>query len=237
MRRLVGLAALIVAVPPLWAGEPKEYPLTLNVLETDAITSKADGTRTTTTCTTSPGIDEITCDSQQVAGAVHTELVSYATGSDGTAYLISCAQNAGARFAQGFAAGAGASTVTGCRVPPGTYKARWDKGRLKILHEKNGKAKETMFAVLSSVAIPTKKPAPTEDVSNGEKTVLKLSSIPAGADIGLDGNFVGQTPSSILALSGDHHIRISKTGYKPWERTIRTSGGDVTVVAELDAEH
>lgn len=237
MRRLVVLVALIVALPPLWAGEPKEYPLTLNVLETDAISSNADGTRTTTTCTTSPSIDEITCDSQQVAGAVHTELVSYATASDGKAYLISCAQNTGARFAQGFAAGAGASTVTGCRVPPGTYKARWDKGRLKVLHEKNGKAKETTLAVLSSVAIPAKKAPPTEDVGIGEKTVLKISSIPAGADIGLDGNFVGQTPSSILTLPGDHHIRISKTGYKPWERTIRTSGGDATVIADLAPEH
>jgi hypothetical protein len=237
MRRLVGLIALIAAVPFLWAEEPKEYPLTLVVLETDAISSKADGTRTTTTCRTSTSVDEITCDSQQVAGAVRTELVSYATASDGKAYLISCAQNSGARFAQGFAAGTGASTVTGCRVPPGTYKARWDKGRLRVLHEKNGKAKETTFVVLSSVAMPTQKTTPMEDVSNAEKTVLKVSSIPAGADIGLDGNFVGQTPSSLLALPGDHHIRISKAGYKPWERTIRTSGGEATVVAELDAEH
>jgi hypothetical protein len=234
MRRLASLAALIITVSPVWAGE-REYPLTLNVVETDAITSKADGTRTTTSCTTSPGVAEITCDSHQVPGAVHQQLVSYATGSDGKAYLISCAQNAGARFAQGFAAGSGASTVTGCRVPPGTYKARWDNGRLKILHEKNGKAKETTFAVLSSVAIPTKQNSSTPDV--GEKTVLVFSSIPAGADIGLDGSFVGQTPSSILALPGDHDVRVSKTGYRPWERTIRTSGGNVTVTAELDSDH
>jgi PEGA domain len=55
-----------------------------------------------------------------------------------------------------------------------------------------------------------------------------------GADIGLDGSFVGQTLSSVLALPGDHYIKIMKTGYKPWEPTIRTSGGEVTVFAELD---
>jgi len=213
----------------------KEYPLTLSVLETDAKSSQADGTRTTTTCTRTPGTDEITCDSRQIAGALHTELVSYATASDGKAYLVSCIQNAGARFAQGFAAGTGAATVTGCLVPQGTYKARWDKGRLKvILHENNGKSKETTFVVLSSVAIPTGKAARSEDVSNGEKTVLKLSSTPLGADVGLDGSFVGQTPSSVLVLPGDHYIKIMKTGYKPWERTIRASGGEVTVSAELD---
>ena len=68
------------------------------------------------------------------------------------------------------------------------------------------------------------------------KQSLKLSSSPAGADIALDGNFVGQTPSSVLTLPGDHYIKIVKTGYKPWERTITTSGGEVTVVAELDTQ-
>lgn len=233
MRTFAGLILLIAAVQSGQAAEPKQYSLTLTVLETDAISSKTDGTRTTTTCATTPGIDEITCDSRQVAGATHTELVSYATASDGKAYLIACTQNTGARFAQGFAAGAGAPTVTGCRVPPGVYKARWDKGRLKVLQEKNGKSKETTFAVLSSVALPTEKASHTQDMSNGEKTVLKISSIPVGSDIGLDGSFVGQTPSSLLALPGDHNIRITKPGYQPWERKIRLSGGEVTVDAEL----
>lgn len=121
MKKLLGLITLAL-VTSVWAGEPKEYPLTLNVLETDAKSSQADGTRTTTTCTRTPGTDEITCDSRQIAGALHTELVSYATASDGKAYLVSCIQNAGARFAQGFAAGTGAATVTGCLVPQGTYQ-------------------------------------------------------------------------------------------------------------------
>ena len=121
-------------------------------------------------------------------------------------------------------------------MPPGTYKARWDKGHLKVLFEKDSKPKETTFVVLSSAAIPTGKAARSEEVSNGGKTVLKISSTPLGADIGLDGSFVGQTPSSVLALPGEHYIKILKTGYKPWERTIRTSGGEVTVFCELDPQ-
>jgi len=238
LKRLLGLITVIAAVvPSLWAGEAKEYPLTLKVLETDAISSQADGTRTTTTCTGSPGSDEITCDSRQISGAMHTELVSFVEASDGKAYLISCIRGTGARFAQGFAAGAGAATVSGCMVPPGTYKARWDKDRLKVLHEKNGKSKETTFAVLSSADVSTEKAQRPEKTSAVDKTVIKVSSTPGGADIELDGSFVGQTPSSVLVLPGDHSIRITKTGYKQWERKIKTSGGEVTMVAELESQH
>ncbi len=152
-------------------------------------------------------------------------------------YLISCIRGTGARFAQGFAAGAGAATVSGCMVPPGTYKARWDKDRLKVLHEKNGKSKETTFAVLSSADVSAEKAQRSEKASAVDKTVIKVSSTPGGADIELDGSFVGQTPSSVLVLPGDHSIRITKTGYKQWERKIKTSGGEVTMFAELESQH
>jgi len=32
---------------------------------------------------------------------------------------------------------------------------------------------------------------------------------------------------------GEHSIRIHKDGYEPWERKIKTVGGEVTVAAEL----
>ena len=204
---LITSFALIAVVPLLWAGEAKEYPLALKVLKTDAISSKADGSQTTTTCSYNSASEQITCDSRQISGATHTELVSFAEASDGKTYTISCVPGSAARFAQGFAAGAGSATVTGCMVPPGTYKARWDEGRLKVLHDKNGKSKETTFVILNSVAAPTTSPA--QQASPLDKTVLKVSSTPAGADIELDGSFVGQTPSSVLVLPGDHSVRIN----------------------------
>jgi len=235
-RSFVAVSTLLLIAGLASAGGPKEYPLTLTVFETNAISSKLDGTRITTTCTSTPGVEEITCDSRQIAGATHTDLVSYAAASDGKAYLIQCTLGVGRGFlvgaGQAMAANAGTSTVSGCRVPPGTYKARWEKDHLKVLHEKNGKFKETTFAVLSSVPIP----AGNSTEAGGEKTVLKLSSTPTGADIELDGSFVGQTPSSLLALPGEHSIRITKSGYKVWERKIKTSGGEVTLSPELISE-
>jgi hypothetical protein len=244
MKRLLGLITLIAVVPSLWAGEAKEYPLTLKVVETDAISSKADGTRTTTVCAGGPGIEEVTCESKQIPGATHTQLVSVAEASDGKTYVIECVLGAGGAFlvgaGQGMSASAGVPTVSGCKVPPGTYKARWNKGRLKVLHDKNGKLKETAFAVLSSAPTPFPENGQAQGpvvVGSAEKTILHLSSTPAGADIELDGSFVGQTPSSVLVLPGDHSVKITKAGYKQWERKIKTSGGEVTMVAELEPQH
>lgn len=75
------VAVLLVA--PAWGGEHKEYPVTLKVLETDAISSKSDGTKITTSCT-STGPNDVTCDSTAVSAAQHTELVSFADASDGS---------------------------------------------------------------------------------------------------------------------------------------------------------
>jgi PEGA domain len=237
------LAVLFIATA--WGGEHREYPVTLKVLRTNAISTKVDGSRITTTCT-SASPNEITCDSTEVSAAQHTELYSLADASDGKLYLISCVLGAGRRFLSGFgqgmAANAGVATVSGCAVPPGTYKARWDKGRLKVAHEKNGQYKETTFVVLSSGPMPSPTPSKTADevenqkLANPENTLVLFSSVPPGAEIGIDGSFVGHTPSSIPMPIGEHSVRITKIGYKPWERKVRSVGGEVTIAAELEAE-
>lgn len=67
----------------------------------------------------------------------------------------------------------------------------------------------------------------------GSGTSVAVTSTPAGADIQIDGNFVGSTPSSVLVSRGNHAITVRKAGYSTWERTIQVSGGTVNVAAEL----
>jgi hypothetical protein len=231
---------MVLLVATAWGGERKEYPVALKVLRTDAISSKADGTKTTTTCTsTAPG--EVTCDSKEVTAGQHTQLVSFVDASDGKLYKTSCVLGVGSSFLSGMGqsmqANAGLDTVSGCAVPPGTYKARWDKGRLKVVHEKNGKSKETTFVVISSEPMPSALSSPTTfGPTESMTTLVFLSSVPSGAEIEMDGSFVGHTPSSIPMAIGEHAIRITKSGYKPWERKVRSVGGEVTISAELEAE-
>lgn len=65
---------------------------------------------------------------------------------------------------------------------------------------------------------------------------LQISSTPGGADIEIDGNFVGNTPSNVGVSAGPHQITIKKTGFKPWDRKITVSTGQISVDASLEPE-
>ena len=65
---------------------------------------------------------------------------------------------------------------------------------------------------------------------------VAISSTPTNADISLDGSFVGNTPSEIAVTPGDHKLTISKSGFRPWERTLKAASGNVNINAELERE-
>jgi PDZ domain/PEGA domain len=71
--------------------------------------------------------------------------------------------------------------------------------------------------------------------TNGAIATIAIASTPAGADIFVDQNFVGNTPSSIATSSGNHLISVRKQGYIDWERALAVSGGTVNLNAELVA--
>jgi len=64
-------------------------------------------------------------------------------------------------------------------------------------------------------------------------TELDIASKPDGAEISIDGNFVGNTPSTVVVTCAQHTISIRQAGYHVWERTISTSGGKVNLTATL----
>ena len=66
--------------------------------------------------------------------------------------------------------------------------------------------------------------------------MVQFSSDPSGAEIVIDGNYAGNTPSLIKLRPGNHSIRITKKGYTPWERSIDADAGESrTIAAELDS--
>ena len=64
---------------------------------------------------------------------------------------------------------------------------------------------------------------------------LEITSTPAGAEIEIDGTFVGNTPSTVTVAPGEHVITIKKSGYATFERKMKTSTGKVTISAELES--
>jgi len=64
---------------------------------------------------------------------------------------------------------------------------------------------------------------------------LQLESDPTGADIEVDGSFVGNTPSDVQVAEGDHTVAVKKTGFKDWERKLKVTGGSsVRLNADLE---
>ena len=53
----------------------------------------------------------------------------------------------------------------------------------------------------------------------GSGTVV-VASDPAGAEIYVDGKFVGQTPATIPLLAGAHRVVVKSSGKKDWERQL-----------------
>lgn len=84
-------------------------------------------------------------------------------------------------------------------------------------------------------------PTPTggaEQMSN-QNTVdyasLAIKSAPEGAEVTIDGKFVGNTPSTLQLKPGEHTISVKKAGYTLWNRTVTVNGGDkITLDASLE---
>jgi len=83
-------------------------------------------------------------------------------------------------------------------------------------------------------AAPTDVPRVSPDQAAGAQ--LEMSSTPDGADIEIDGNFVGSTPSLVGVSAGPHQLSVRKAGFKPWERKITVSSGHIKVDATLEAQ-
>lgn len=64
---------------------------------------------------------------------------------------------------------------------------------------------------------------------------VTVKSTPEGAEITVDGKFVGNTPSALRLQPGDHVISVAKAGFTEWKRAMTLSqGSSITVDASLE---
>ena len=75
----------------------------------------------------------------------------------------------------------------------------------------------TKFAINATPATPSADPSLSS---------IDLKSVPDGAEITVDEKFLGNTPSTIRLAPGDHKIRLEKSGFKAWERTLTVVSGE-----------
>jgi hypothetical protein len=87
-------------------------------------------------------------------------------------------------------------------------------------------------------AQPTPAPSSTSAPATSEDScTVVVKSNPGGAEISVDGNYVGSTTSTLRLTPGEHTIAVRKSGYQTWQRTMTANaGGNVTIDAPLQAQ-
>ena len=105
-------------------------------------------------------------------------------------------------------------------IPKGTEVTAFVQGDMKLDMAK--------FGVPAPIG-----PAPAP--ANAMANITVESSVP-GADIEVDGNFVGSTPSKVDVTPGPHAVSVKKKGYQDWTRTMNVSGTGAKVNVELEQQ-
>lgn len=97
-----------------------------------------------------------------------------------------------------------------------------------------------------TAAVPKEPEAQSGRQANGKAEVQKpasetgtvlVSSVPDGAEVYVDGNFVGDAPATLRLALGKHTIRVTCKGYVDWSRELSIlASSDAKLTATLDKQ-
>jgi len=90
----------------------------------------------------------------------------------------------------------------------------------------------------SAVPAPSR-PEPQNQAEEPKAIVVRFTSTPRDAEVSIDGEYWGSTPTADLPRlpAGPHTIIVKKLGYQLWERKITLAPGDNrTINAELEIQ-
>jgi hypothetical protein len=77
--------------------------------------------------------------------------------------------------------------------------------------------------------------SPSAAAQSSSEGTLEFASSPDGAEIEVEGAFVGSTPRSKSVKPGEYRVVMKKKGFKDWERKVAVSAGEsLKILAELE---
>jgi hypothetical protein len=115
-------------------------------------------------------------------------------------------------------------------IPKGTELTAYVNGDMKLNIAKFQPVPPTPVIPIAA------EPAVRSVTVTATQAQLQVISTPDGADIEIDGVFVGDTPSTVGVAAGQHDIALKKSGFKTWDRKIAVSNGQVNVSAVLESD-
>jgi len=205
---------------------------------------------------------QISCDSRAGSGVPLVYQIALVVGSDHVAYLVSCGGGlvwrvrcrplSAGQVLRGSVQGGKLSVDLGGKAR--TYRVETSAyiGPIRAKRDPDDSVDSSAPSEGSDAAPGVKRAAHVERASEPDTALgtagdqnsgalkaaeVMVSSQPGGADIYVDGSFMGSTPSLVQLAAGSHDVRIEAKNRKVWNRTISlTAGGKVTLQATLDAE-
>ncbi len=121
-------------------------------------------------------------------------------------------------------------------IPKGTEVTAYINGDIP-LDPVRFQAKEVKPAADPTMAHSSSAPAIPANGVDSTFSSVDVKSTPDGADITVDDKYMGSTPSTLKLAPGDHKIKLEKSGFKVWERTLAVgASGTANVNATLDKE-
>jgi hypothetical protein len=119
-------------------------------------------------------------------------------------------------------------------VPKGAEVTGYVNGDVRLEAAKFGANPEATTATGAQSAPARPQPIEASAAVLGVGSVELISS-PDGADIYVDGAFVGNSPATLKLNPGPHAIRVTQSGYKDWSREITVqSGSQAHLTATLE---
>ena len=128
-------------------------------------------------------------------------------------------------------------------VPGLSYDVKKEKHGLVVYYvDEHGKLRQQRYNYVdgdsghadAKKASAAAGPSSTDEVQQ-ERVKCSFTSTPVGAEVTVDGKYVGSTPSVISMGTGNHEVEISLAGFGLWKRDLTLgTGSQISVNAVLE---
>jgi hypothetical protein len=83
---------------------------------------------------------------------------------------------------------------------------------------------------------PEEAPAEKSKLGEVDYNQVQFDSTPEGAEVYVDGTFIGNTPISTPVKDGTHNVKISLQGYADWNKKVPTTAGSRVLATLVKAK-
>jgi PEGA domain len=119
-------------------------------------------------------------------------------------------------------------------VPKGAEMTAYVNGDVR-LESKKFASKTDAPTTADAQSAPTQTDPPTPAAAVPSFGSVQLNSTPDGAEVYVDGAFVGNAPATLKLAPGQHMIRVMQSGYKEWSREVTVqTGSEAHLTATLE---